>query len=147
MIEGYRDELTPRYHSCGDIADFIDYSYLELSTKAALGSVALLAGYVPSEPDTVPPAAAMLGQNWPNPFSEATIIPYYLPVNARVRLSLHDVSGREVAVLFEGVRVEGEHEFGWSGYGPRGERLASGLYFLRLETSAGTDVRKIVILR
>lgn len=147
MIEGYRDELTPRYHSCGDIADFIDYGYLELSAKAALGSVALLAGYVPEGPDTLRFTAARLGQNWPNPFSEATIIPYYLPMNAMARLSVYDVSGREVSRLFQGVRVEGDHEFGWDGSGLRGEKLASGLYFLRLETSAGTDYRKIVILR
>ena len=147
MIEGYRDELTPRYHSCGDIADFIDYGYLELSAKAALGSVALLAGYEPPEPGTLPFTTARLGQNWPNPFSDATIIPYYLPMNAMVRLSVYNVSGREVSRLFEGVRSEGDNEFGWKGSDTRGEKLASGLYFLRLETSAGNDVRKIVILR
>ena len=147
MIEGYRDELTPRYHSCGDVADFIDYGYLELSAKAALGSVALLAGYMPSDPDTLHPATARLGQNWPNPFSDLTIIPYYLPVNAMARLVVYDVSGREVSRLFEGVRVEGDHEFGWDGSGRRGERLTTGIYFIRLETSAGTDTRKIVILR
>ena len=63
------------------------------------------------------------------------------------RLGLYDVQGREVARLFEGVRREGEHEYGWDGRGPGGEELASGIYFLRLESSAGTDVRKIVILR
>ncbi|HER44205.1 MAG TPA: M28 family peptidase, partial [Candidatus Eisenbacteria bacterium] len=26
LIEGYREELTPRYHTCYDIADFIDYT-------------------------------------------------------------------------------------------------------------------------
>ena len=147
LIEGYRDELTPRYHSCYDIADFIDYGYLELSAKVALGSVALLAGYIPDEPDTLSPAVARLRQNWPNPFNDATIIPYYLPRNAMTRLGLYDVQGREVARLFEGVRREGEHEYGWDGRGPGGEELASGIYFLRLESSAGTDVRKIVILR
>jgi photosystem II stability/assembly factor-like uncharacterized protein len=147
MIEGYRDELTPRYHSCGDVADFIDYGYLELSAKAALASVALLAGYATPEPDTLRFTTARLGQNWPNPFSDATIIPYYLPMNAMVRLSVYDVSGREVSRLFEGVRREGDHEFGWDSGDRLGEKLASGLYFLRLETSAGTDTRKIVILR
>jgi photosystem II stability/assembly factor-like uncharacterized protein len=147
MIEGYRDDLTPRYHTCGDIADFIDYGYLELSARAALGSVALLAGYVVEEQDTVEYAAVRLGQNWPNPLNDATIIPFYLPMNAMVRLGVYDVSGREVALLFEGVRREGEHRFGWDGSGSRGEKLESGLYFLRLETSAGTDTRKIVILR
>jgi photosystem II stability/assembly factor-like uncharacterized protein len=147
MIEGYRDELTPRYHSCGDIADFIDYGYLELSAKVALSSVALLAGYVTDEPDTLRPATARLGQNWPNPFNDATIVPYYLPRNSMTRLGVYDVKGREVARLFEGVRREGDHEYGWDGRGPGGEKLASGIYFLRLETSAGTDVRKIVILR
>ncbi len=147
MIEGYRDELTPRYHTCGDIADFIDYGYLELSAKAALGSVALLAGFTGNEQDAVECVTAELGQNWPNPMNDATIIPYYLPRNARVRLSLYDVSGREVALLYSGVRDEGDHEFGWDGTGRSGEKLESGLYFLRLETSAGTDTRKIVILR
>jgi len=147
MIEGYRDELTPRYHTCGDIADFIDYDYLELSAKAALGSVAVLAGYAGGRQDTVERVTARLGQNWPNPMNDATIIPYSLPWNAMVRLSVYDVSGREVALLYSGVRNEGDHEFGWDGTGLRGEKLETGLYFLRLATSAGTDTRKIVILR
>ena len=147
LIEGYRDELTPGYHTCGDIADFIDYPYLELSAKAALGSVARLAGYVSSGSDTLLAVTAHLGQNWPNPFSEKTVIPYYLPEPARARLSVYDVGGREVSVLFDGVKVEGDHEFGWDGRGRWGERLSPGLYFFRLETSVGTDVLKFVILR
>lgn len=147
MIEGDRDELTPYYHTCLDIADFIDYGLLELSAKTALGSVALLAGYAALPPDTVECTTARLGQNWPNPMNDWTIIPYHLPVNAMARLVVYDMSGREVALLFSGVRGEGDHEFGWDGCGRRGERLESGLYFLRLETSAGTDTRKIVILR
>jgi photosystem II stability/assembly factor-like uncharacterized protein len=147
LIEGKSLELTPDYHKCSDEASTIDYGYLEECAKVALGTVARLAGYVPASPDTARFATARLRQNWPNPFSEGTTIAYYLPISTSARLSVYDVSGREVARLFSDVNGNGWRDIAWDGKGRSGNRLVSGIYFLRLESGAGTDVRKIVILR
>lgn len=143
LIEGIKGELTPRYHTCGDVAGFVDYSLHFASTKAALAAVARLSGYVPTpERET-----ASLGQNWPNPFSDITRIPFYVPAATRVRLSVYDVAGREVARLLDDVRLEGTHVHEWDGRNESGGKLTTGVYFLRMKTDFHEAVRKVVIIR
>ena len=60
---------------------------------------------------------------------------------------MYDVSGREVAVLATGRHEAGEHTALWDGLSAGGERVASGIYFVRLETTAGALARKIVLVR
>ena len=55
-----------------------------------------------------------------------------LPAAARVRLTLYDVSGREVARIADAVVATGRHEFA-----PKRGTLASGVYFARAEIDAG----------
>lgn len=78
----------------------------------------------------------------PNPFNPATTIRLHLPAAGEVRLSVHDVEGRRVALLQAGRLEAGEHAFTW-----RAAELPSGVYFARL-SAAGTAVsRRLVLLR
>ncbi|MCK4350474.1 MAG: T9SS type A sorting domain-containing protein, partial [Candidatus Krumholzibacteria bacterium] len=141
--EGNRGELNPRYHSCGDVAGFIDFGLHFESTKAALAAVARLSGYAPTPESEM----AALRQNWPNPFSDQTRIPFYVPAVTRVRLSVYDVAGREVARPLDDVRFEGNHEYEWDGRDDSGRRLSTGVYFLRMRTDYYEAVRKAVVIR
>ena len=67
-----------------------------------------------------------LGQNYPNPFRLSTKIPVELNQQSHLRLSVYDVLGREVVVLFDGMLLRGRHEIPWH---PDG--VASGLYLIR----------------
>ena len=86
------------------------------------------------------PADFGLQQNYPNPFNPATAVRYSLERASRVRLSVYDRAGREVAVLAEGIQAAGEHTAVFSG-----ANLASGVYFCRLETGEGVVTRKMVL--
>jgi hypothetical protein len=78
----------------------------------------------------------------PNPFNPTTRMSYYLPDRGHVMLSVYDVSGRLVSVLDEGMRSAGEHTVEW-----HAGRIASGVYFYRLEAGDFTVTRKVVLLR
>jgi hypothetical protein len=78
----------------------------------------------------------------PNPFNPVTSVPYYLPEEQRVRISVYDVSGRMIAVLVDGVRAAGEHTVQWDARG-----LASGVYICRLEAGEYASTTKIVLVR
>jgi subtilisin family serine protease/putative transposon-encoded protein len=55
-----------------------------------------------------------LGQNYPNPFSESTIIPFSLEMEVdEVILSIYDVMGREVKVWKLIDLAKGEHQVEW----------------------------------
>jgi len=86
------------------------------------------------------PAGFSLAQNYPNPFNPSTEIRYSLQASTRIRMSVIDPAGREVAVLADGIRGAGEHRVLFSGDG-----LPSGIYFCRLQSNAGVVTQKMVL--
>ena len=88
------------------------------------------------------PNAFTLRQNYPNPFNPTTTISYSLNRRDKVRLSVYNLVGHEVAVLADGERSAGEHEILFDA-----SRLASGVFFYRLQTSGSVRTRKLVFLK
>ena len=95
------------------------------------------------------PGVFALSQNYPNPFNPSTIIAYTIAGDLekgrggeRVRLSVYDVLGREVAVLVDGVQTPGEHRVT---FGAR--TLASGIYYCRLIAGGAVQTRKMALVR
>lgn len=83
-----------------------------------------------------------LAQNYPNPFHGATTIRFALPRPGRARLQVFDVQGRVVATLFSREDASGLHAVTWDATG-----VESGVYFYRLDTDGGRQVRKMFILK
>jgi hypothetical protein len=78
----------------------------------------------------------------PNPFNPATAISYQLSANSLVSLRVYDVSGRLVATLVEGQQEAGTHKVTFDG-----SKLASGLYFVRMQAGEVTAVQKMMMLK
>lgn len=83
-------------------------------------------------------ATLSLMQNAPNPFSATTMISYTVPAEGSVSLRVFDVTGREVRTLVSGTRAAGSHDVEWDGRDQSGNRVATGVYFYRLETAGQT---------
>ncbi len=91
-----------------------------------------------------------LAQNYPNPFNPSTNISYTIPSDARVTLTIYDVTGRKVAVLINGaVKSSGSHLYTFDA-----SKLASGMYLYRLQVSpksgsqaSYTQTRKMILLK
>ena len=98
--------------------------------------------------DAPPPAAAVfLDQNVPNPFNPATRIRFGLPEASNVSLRVYDLRGALVATLAERRYGAGTHDLVWNGTNARGEPLASGIYFARLEADGAVRTRKLILAR
>ena len=96
----------------------------------------------------LPQADALLAlQSAPNPFNPMTKVSYKLPADSHVHLLVYDISGRLVRVLAEGNQIAGAHEVLWDGKDRSGAQVSSGTYFARLESSSGTAVQKLVMLK
>jgi hypothetical protein len=91
-------------------------------------------------------SVTQLGQNIPNPFNPTTSIPFTLPASARVRINVYSTSGALVTTLDAGVQPAGTHSITWNGRDARGQSVASGVYFYRLEGSAEAP-RKMLLLK
>jgi len=88
------------------------------------------------------PVGAELSQNYPNPFNPSTVIEFSLEQPGFVNLSVYDLSGRQVAELVNDRRSAGLHTFLFDA-----EHLASGTYVYRLTTGAGTQSRKLTLIK
>ena len=84
----------------------------------------------------------------PNPFSGRTSISYSLPGSGHAKLRIYDPAGRLVRVLFDGPVSGGHNSAAWDGMNRTGAAVASGIYFVRLDTTAGeTRMRKVHLIR
>jgi len=96
-----------------------------------------------------------LGQSRPNPAMGQVSIEYQLPTRSRVSLRVYDLSGTFVRTLVGSVEETGVRTATWDGRDDRGQQVASGIYFYKLEvTPQGSAeagklmaVRKLVLLR
>jgi hypothetical protein len=82
-----------------------------------------------------------------NPFSERTRVEISLPQKGPAKLSVLDVTGRIVRILVDGVAPVGRSSVAWDGRDETGARVASGVYFLRLDAVDGTRTVKGTIVR
>jgi aminopeptidase N len=82
----------------------------------------------------------------PNPFRQRAEIRYYLPRTGPISLAVHDVSGRRVRTLVEGLEQAGSRTVWWDRRTADGEKVAAGVYYLRLATPEGMRSEKVVVL-
>ncbi len=102
-----------------------------------------------------PPSAVAAGVKLaapsPNPFRSGTRLAYELPRAARVRLSVHDAQGRQVATLADDAEAPGVHQVSWDGRDAAGHDAPAGFYLVRLTTAAeagrATQVVKLLLTR
>jgi len=94
-----------------------------------------------------PLPATVLAAPQPNPFNPATQIRFTLAEAGRARLSVCDLAGRRCRELLDADLAAGEQKLRWDGRDDAGAVLASGVYFLELETAAGSFSQKAVLLR
>lgn len=84
---------------------------------------------------------------YPNPFHPETRISFELGSPGIVEVAVHDVAGRRVATLLHGHRSAGDHTLTWNGHDDGGQRISSGVYFVRLKSLDGVHVRKLTLLK
>lgn len=89
---------------------------------------------------TRPASLALCGA--PNPFNPSTRLEFSLPMAEPVRLSIHDLLGREVATLVNERLAAGSHHFDWNA-----TRLPSGIYLALLEAGGSSTTLKLALLR
>ena len=70
----------------------------------------------------------ILYQNYPNPFNQFTIINVQCKMKSSIKLTVYDITGKEVAILVNETKIPGKYEVRFNG-----GNLSSGIYFYRLE--------------
>ncbi len=98
--------------------------------------------------DGDPPRVWALRPAYPNPFNPTLTIPYDVPApGGRVDLRVYNVHGQLVNTLVSARVAPGRHRARWMGFDRRGQRVASGVYFVRMRAPGYARTRKVVLLR
>lgn len=90
------------------------------------------------------PTKFKLEQNYPNPFSTSTDIPYKLKNPSDVHVTIYDILGRVVRKFSVGNQAGGSHDIIWDGRNNFGTKAATGIYFYRLQAGGQSQVKKMV---
>ena len=88
-----------------------------------------------------------LSQNYPNPFNPQTSIRYALPQDAQVKLVIYNILGEKVKILVDEHQSAGYQVIWWEGKDERGDKVASGVYFYRLEADNFSEVKKMLLVK
>ena len=88
------------------------------------------------------PVTFSLFQNYPNPFNPTTKIKFSLTSPEMVKLTVYNVLGQKVETLIDQRLASGEYTVDFDG-----SKLASGVYFYRLQAGKFDETREMVLLK
>ncbi len=94
-----------------------------------------------AEVSGLPRTFSLIGAS-PNPFNSTTGIAFTLPREGHVKLSVYDITGREAAVLKDGLEQAGWKRFTWDASG-----VSSGIYLYRVQFEGESLAGKCVLLK
>ena len=83
-----------------------------------------------------------LHQNYPNPFNPSTRIKYSIPQSSEVVIKVFDMLGNEIETLVDEDKQAGDYETTWYA-----EKLASGIYFYRLQAGSYAEAKKMAYVK
>ena len=87
-----------------------------------------------------------LGTAYPNPFNPEITIPIFVKSAGHGHhLSIYNLAGKEVAYFDIGHLDQGKHEYKWRP--SKNTKIASGIFFIQLNTPDGINTRKIIYLK
>jgi flagellar hook assembly protein FlgD len=91
------------------------------------------------------PAKLLAPRVGPNPCRDEATIAFALPAAGSARVTVHDVTGRRVAMLLDASLAAGAQSVRWDARDDDGQRVAAGLYLVRLEHGASVTAAKLVV--
>jgi FlgD Ig-like domain len=83
----------------------------------------------------------------PNPVRPSAAITYSVPASSKIPLRVHDVRGRLVKTVFDGMREPGQYRAEWNGRNDEGAEVGAGIYFVRLDVGTLHVAKKAVLVR
>ena len=79
---------------------------------------------------------------YPNPFNPVTKIDYTIDLAGQLKLSIYNVIGQEVAILYDGYQTEGSYNVNWDA-----NSMSSGVYYVRMLMNGQVETKKAVLVK
>jgi hypothetical protein len=88
------------------------------------------------------PKEFSLHQNYPNPFNPSTNIKFDIPKSSFVRISVYDISGKEISVLVNTQLLPGSYQADWNA-----SNYSSGVYYYTLTAGHYYETKKMILIK
>jgi len=137
------------YAGYGEVGDKITFKVLDASTNTLIdmeskGETAWqnLGMSVIQLTNKVIPEEISFGSAYPNPFNPVTMVSMSIPAEMEVHIAIHDMLGREIAELANGVYSTGNYNLQWDA-----SNQASGIYFVKMIAGGETNIQKLMLVK
>jgi M6 family metalloprotease-like protein len=118
------------------------YSYFSAIRNFTTGD------FLTANEDEVAEQHTALLQNRPNPFNLSTWIEFQLKdASQPVKLTVFNIRGQVVQVLFSGKAKSSVNRFEWDGKDRQGRPVSNGVYYYKLESGSYKQIRKMLLLK
>ena len=97
--------------------------------------------------DALMPLSFALHQNYPNPFNPTTTLQYDLPEDAKVKIMIYDLMGREIKTLVNNQQTAGFKSILWDATNNLGQPVSAGMYLYRISAGDFHSVKKMILLK
>jgi hypothetical protein len=95
-----------------------------------------------AENDELLPDELVLEQNYPNPFNPVTTVSFTLPVSEYVDLSVYNLLGQKVGIIYSGIANSGKTVVDFNA-----SELSSGIYFYTLSVKGNSLTKKLMLMK
>jgi len=111
-------------------------------------NIPLVRSNVANDDNTQSPEPTGFGlANFPNPFNPTTTISFIASRAGTAKLSVFNIKGQRVNMLYNGLLSKGHHSIVWNGLDERGTAVSSGVYFVRVEMNGTSQTHKMVLMK
>ncbi len=85
--------------------------------------------------------------NYPNPFNPQTTIRFDVAFSADIRITIFNTLGQRIKTVAQGFYSTGSYDVVWDGRDQSGKRVASGIYFYRMESDGFTESKRMMLIK
>ena len=142
-------DADPKYAGYGQSGNHITFKVLDASTNTLVdmdveGSTTWqnLGMSLIQLTEKIIPEEISISNAYPNPFNPVTMISFGVPSEMEVHVAIHDMLGREIAELANGVYSTGNYELHWDA-----GNQASGIYFVKMIAGGQTNIQKLMLVK
>jgi len=128
IIFGYLTHKGEKFATISDIYSFDTTSTKINATKESPCTFEIFAAY-------------------PNPFNSSVTFRWSQNAPGNVRLSIYDITGREIRVLTDERHSSGTHKVKWDGKNNQGNRMSSGVFFCKIQSENQLKIQKLIYLK
>ena len=141
-----------RFRFFSDATDYSEGWYLDDICISGL----LLSSLNQDDTEYLPtlPKNYYLGQNFPNPFNNETIIPFQISsidennLYQKVSLKVYNIKGELVSTILDNASyLPGLYRLSWSAKNEVGQALSNGIYFYQLEVGSYKYVKAMIYIK